>query len=261
MSYGGDDDRRAFAVTINWVFTCISLCAVTLRLVSRRLLEQTRLELDDGMIVVAMMVILARTIWLTVNVSMGFGLHLQFLLKTDPVAALKLAPSSYALTILSLWTFVFPKVPVVMLLVRLFTTTSKRLGRILWCMLAFLFFWDMIMTVISVVKCDPVKKNWQPKSPGKCWDPRIYLYMGYFLTAYSAFLDMVYAIYPMFKVWQLQMEQSRKLLIVVSFSLGIPAGIMAIIKCSTIKSLIEAGDPTCKCFCLVQLCAVMTDIP
>ncbi|EAT82264.2 hypothetical protein SNOG_09929 [Parastagonospora nodorum SN15] len=246
MAYGGDHDRRAFAITINWVFTCISLCTVTLRFASRRLLEGSRLEIDDGMIVFAMLVVLARTIWLSVNVSMGFGRHLTDLLKEDPANALRLSPSSYGLTVLSLWTFVIPKIPVVALLTRLFVISTKRLGRILWTMLAVLIVWNSIMTVIAFAKCDPVRKNWQPALPGTCLNPKIYLYMGYFSGAYSAFLDFVYAIYPMVKVWQLQMEQSRKTLIVLSFSLGIPAGIVSIVKITTIASLLEAGDPTCK---------------
>ncbi|KAH3912823.1 hypothetical protein HBI56_238400 [Parastagonospora nodorum] len=244
MAYGGDHDRRAFAITINWVFTCISLCTVTLRFASRRLLEGSRLEIDDGMIVFAMLVVLARTIWLSVNVSMGFGRHLTDLLKEDPANALRLSPSSYGLTVLSLWTFVIPKIPVVALLTRLFVISTKRLGRILWTMLAVLIVWNSIMTVIAFAKCDPVRKNWQPALPGTCLNPKIYLYMGYFSGAYSAFLDFVYAIYPMVKVWQLQMEQSRKTLIVLSFSLGIPAGIVSIVKITTIASLLEAGDPT-----------------
>lgn len=68
----------------------------------------------------------------------------------------------------------------------------------------------------------------------------------------------------MMKVSQLQMDKSRKALIILSFSLGIPyvnkqlpylctipntpmvsAGIVSIVKITTIKSLIDAGDPTC----------------
>jgi hypothetical protein len=198
MAYGGDVDRRAFALTINWVFTCISigrtdatcylvpaLClpttaAVTLRIVSRRLLDRIHLDLDDGMILFAMAVILTRTIWLTINVSMGFGKHLHVLLKEDVLTTIKLGKSSYGLTALSLWTFVLPKVPVVALLVRLFTTNGKRLSRTLWSTLAVLIVWNGIMTILTFVKCDPVRKNWQPQVLGKCWDPRIYLYMGYF---------------------------------------------------------------------------------
>jgi len=122
MACGGDDDRRAFALTVNWVFTCISSFAVTLWLVSRRLLERTRLEIDDGLILFAMLVILTRTIWLSVNVSMGFGRHLLVLLKEDPITTAKLSPSSYGLTALSLWTFIIPKLPVVALIIRLLSS-------------------------------------------------------------------------------------------------------------------------------------------
>jgi hypothetical protein len=146
------------------------------------------LDLFDNATNCRQVVILTRSIWLTINVSMGFGRHVVDLLADDPANAVKLARSSYGLTALSLWTFVLPKLPVVALLVRLFTTHSNNFSRILWSSLAFLLAWNSAMTIITFVKCDPVHKNWQPRTPGKCWDPRIYLYMGYFSGGKSPYL-------------------------------------------------------------------------
>jgi hypothetical protein len=101
------------------------------------------LDLFDNATNCRQVVILTRSIWLTINVSMGFGRHVVDLLADDPANAVKLARSSYGLS---------------------------------------------AMTIITVVKCDPVHKNWQPRTPGKCWDPRIYLYMGYFSGGKSPYL-------------------------------------------------------------------------
>jgi hypothetical protein len=95
------------------------------------------------------------------------------------------------------------------------------------------------MTIVTFVQCNPVEKNWNPEVPGTCWNPKIYLHMGYFsgcmhsvqagcaytntIVAYSGTLDFIYALYPVFQVSTLQIERSRKIVIAVSFSLGIPS--------------------------------------
>ena len=119
-------------------------------------------------------------IWLTVNVSLGFGRHLNDLFAEDPTRTLKLAKLSYCFAALNLWAYVLPKLPVVALLVRLFSTHTKRFGYILWSLLGFLIMWTIALTIVTFVKCDPLQKNWNPMLPGTCWDTRIWLYMGYF---------------------------------------------------------------------------------
>ncbi|RWA10747.1 hypothetical protein EKO27_g4372 [Xylaria grammica] len=66
----------------------------------------------------------------------------------------------------------------------------------------------------------------------------------FLIKAYSATLDIAFAIYPSLQISKLQMPRSRKVLICVSLGLGIPAGIITIYKLTTIYTLIEAGDPT-----------------
>ncbi|OCL05428.1 hypothetical protein AOQ84DRAFT_399564 [Glonium stellatum] len=243
--YGGDTDRRSFLITINWVFCSIALCAVTLRLVSRRMLEKKNWEIDDGFIVFAMTIIVAKTIWMTVNISMGYGRHLEALLAEDPVKTMKLARSSYSINAISLWTWTLPKLPVVALLVRLFQVYSNNLSRVLYSLLGFLLLWNSVMTIVTFVQCSPVEKNWNPRVAGTCWNSKIYLGLGYFAGSYSATLDFIYAIYPMVRISKLQMERSRKILIAASFSLGIPAGIVSLYKTTTIAALLNEKDPTC----------------
>ncbi|KAF2787642.1 hypothetical protein K505DRAFT_316339 [Melanomma pulvis-pyrius CBS 109.77] len=244
MSYGGDEDRRSFLLTTNWVFFSISLFLVTLRLVSRRMLEKNKWQIDDGLIILAIFVILLKTIWMTVNVSLGYGRHLTDLLAEDPVKTMKWARSSYGINAFAFWTFTLPKLPVVALLVRLFEVRNQHLGKILWTLLTILIIWNTLMTIVTFVQCTPVEKNWHPMTPGTCWNPKIYLNLGYFSGAYSATLDFIFALYPILQVSKLQMETSRKIIIAASFSLGIPAGVVTLYKLTTIETLINQNDPT-----------------
>ncbi|KAF2708825.1 hypothetical protein K504DRAFT_380677, partial [Pleomassaria siparia CBS 279.74] len=189
----------------------------------------------------------AKTVLMTSNISMGYGLHLLQLIKEDPINSGKLSPNAYAITAISLWTFVLPKFPVVALLVRLFSINSRHLGKILYSMVGILAVWNLMMTIVTYVKCNPAKKNWAPATPGTCWDPAIYLNLGYFsggIVACSALLDFIFALYPILQVSKLQMERSRKVLIACSFSLGILAGVVSLYKLTTIKRLVNAQDPT-----------------
>ncbi|KAI1396626.1 hypothetical protein F4819DRAFT_123341 [Hypoxylon fuscum] len=243
MAYGGDSNRGSFLNIINWVFCSISLAVVILRLISRRLLSN-HWEVDDGFIVLAMAIILTRTIYLSLCIHLGFGQHLASLVTQNPENALSLTRLVVIAEAISLWTWSLPKLPVATLLVRLFGTYRTKLAPILYSLVAFLIAWVIILTVVTFVQCNPVALNWNPELSGTCWDPHIYLGMGYFATSYSAALDFTFAIYAICQISSLQMERPRKILIALSLGLGIPAGITTLYKISTIASLTNAHDLT-----------------
>lgn len=134
---------------------------------------------------------------MTVDVSFGNGRHIADLLAEDPIKASKWARSgrttatsnmllqanshlAYGINALAFWTFTLPKLPVVALLVRLFEVRARHLGKVLWSLLAILIIWITMMTIVTFVQCNPVEKNWNPMVPGTCWNPKIYLNLGYF---------------------------------------------------------------------------------
>lgn len=124
--------------------------------------------------------VLTRTIYISYCIHLGYGQHLHQLLEEDPVKATKLARLLIILLAVSLWTWTIPKFPVAILLVRLFGRTTPYLAIILYSSLAFLAVWVTILTIVTFVQCNPISKNWNPLLPGECWNPRIYLNMGYF---------------------------------------------------------------------------------
>ncbi|KAI1767183.1 hypothetical protein GGR53DRAFT_483341 [Hypoxylon sp. FL1150] len=244
MAYGNDLDRGPFLNTIHWTFLSISLVVVSLRLISRRLLEKKHWEIDDGYIVLAMAVILVRTIYIAVCVHLGFGQPFDTLMAQDPEKTIRLTRLLTILEAMSLWTWTLPKLPVATLLVRLFGGTYKRLGPILYCLVVFLIIWVTILTVIAFVQCTPVERNWDHGVDGTCWDRHVYSTIAYFTIAYSAALDFAFAIYAICRISSLQIERSRKVLIALSLSLGIPAGGITLYKLSTIVSAFDENGPT-----------------
>ncbi|RDA89841.1 hypothetical protein CP533_6960 [Ophiocordyceps camponoti-saundersi (nom. inval.)] len=238
MSYGGDVNRGPFLDVINWVFCAIALAFVALRLVSRNLREeQGRWGFDETCLIFAVAVILARSIYITYCIHLGFGRHLHPLLEADVGETVRLTRHLVILEALSLWTWALPKLPVAILLYRIFGKFKRGLGIILYSLVAFLIAIVVVQTVVTFVKCQPISKNWNPTVPGRCWNPDIYTDIGYFAGAYSAALDFGLALFASTQVFGLQMEKSRKMLIAASLSLGIPAGVTTCIKLAMIASL------------------------
>ncbi|PHH76380.1 hypothetical protein CDD80_1562 [Ophiocordyceps camponoti-rufipedis] len=238
MSYGGDVNRGPFLDVINWLFCSIALAFVALRLISRNLREeQGRWGFDETCLLFAMAVILARSIYITYCIRLGFGRHLHPLLEADVRETVRLTRHLVILEALSLWTWALPKLPVAILLYRIFGKFRRGLGAILYSLVALLIAIVVVQTVVTFVKCHPISKNWNPTVPGRCWNPDIYTDIGYFAGAYSAALDFGLAFFASTQVFSLQMSKSRKMLIAASLSLGIPAGVTTCIKLAMIASL------------------------
>ncbi|TVY82052.1 hypothetical protein LSUE1_G002175 [Lachnellula suecica] len=263
MSYGGNTNRGPFLNVINWVFNAIALVTVILRLASHYLREKGRWTNDDAFIILAMVSVvwslhlktgqmlnqllqqaanLARTIYVNVCISMGFGKHLLPMLEEDPVHATKLLRLLVILQAIGLWTFTLPKLPVVALLVNLFGKNNRKIAYILYSAVGGLVLLVFIMTITTFVQCDPVSANWTLK--GKCWPKYVNVDLGYLAGSYSAFLDFALALYPILQISRLQMERGKKIVLACSLSLGFLACITTIYKLTTISSILDVGDPT-----------------
>jgi hypothetical protein len=122
---------------------------------------------------------LVRTIYVSVTITMGYGQHLHHLLEEDPINTVALGRLLIILQAIGLWTFTLPKLPVVALLVRLFST-KKRLAIVLYSMVIVLILLVFVMTITTFAQCTPIERNWNPTiKAGRCWDPNINLSLGY----------------------------------------------------------------------------------
>ncbi|PSR83007.1 hypothetical protein BD289DRAFT_292604 [Coniella lustricola] len=264
MSYGGDVNRGPFLNVIDWVFCSLALFFVTLRLVSHGSRHDKKISwgVDEALLVFPLALILARAIYISYCIHLGFGQHLLALLEVDPVQTVELSRLLVILEAISLWTWALPKLPVAILIYRVFGTYRRRVGVILFAVVGFLLAVVVVQTVVTFVKCTPIEKNWNPTQVvGTCWNVAIYDDIGYFAGALSAALDFGFAIYAISQVFTLQMEKSRKIMIAVSLGLGIPAGIVTCIKLSTLGTL-DYDDVTFSTVSLevwnsVESCALM----
>ncbi|KAI0843255.1 hypothetical protein F5Y06DRAFT_254422 [Hypoxylon sp. FL0890] len=97
------------------------------------------------------------------------------------------------------------------------------------------------ITCVSVVlrwlQCRPVRLIWDSDAHGTCWNRDLILGVTIFAASYSAFMDFVLAGLPWPIIIKLQMRTSEKIGISVAMSMGVCAGITAIVKCTKFSVL------------------------
>ncbi|KAI9685245.1 MAG: hypothetical protein M1822_004618 [Bathelium mastoideum] len=144
------------------------------------------------------------------------------------------------------WSFLsvtLPKVGVAFLLIRIFrpkpwvstTIMSMALGLFVICIVGF---------IICFVQCTPVAGQWDPyRYPDvHCWSRNVQI--GYALvgSSASACLDFLFAVYPGFVIWKLQMPLWKRLSTMAFMGLGIGSFALAVIKVYSNSTLL--GNPS-----------------
>jgi hypothetical protein len=99
--------------------------------------------------------------------------------------------------------------------------------------------WFIILTVnISLglsamlpwLQCTPINAAWDLSVQGNCWDKHVMLYYNIFSGAYSAAMDFALALLPWQLLMTLQMKKKEKIGAGIAMSMGLLAGIAAIVK-------------------------------
>ncbi|KAB5523063.1 hypothetical protein GE09DRAFT_1229810 [Coniochaeta sp. 2T2.1] len=90
------------------------------------------------------------------------------------------------------------------------------------------------------VRCSPPSKSWNINEPGKCWEPHVYVNFGMFAAGYSAAMDFVLAMLPWRIIWKMRMNRREKFGVTVAMSMGVVAGVTAVVKVTTIPTMASA---------------------
>ncbi|OTB04629.1 hypothetical protein M426DRAFT_261904 [Hypoxylon sp. CI-4A] len=87
-----------------------------------------------------------------------------------------------------------------------------------------------VSVILRWLQCHPTRLIWDSSVGGTCWDRNLILGFTIFAAAYSAFMDFVLAALPWPIVIKLQIRTSEKIGISIAMSMGVCAGITAIVK-------------------------------
>ncbi|KAJ4355065.1 hypothetical protein N0V95_003283, partial [Ascochyta clinopodiicola] len=204
---------------------------VALRVGTRIFSKGSGLGMDDYITVFCVVVMLVTCILITIGTQYGLGRRMEAI---DPPLIPRALKWNVIISSVLIWTFSLPKFAIIATLKRIlnygFKTTILFWGLALSsqaCILATSVWWYK--------QCDPVEFGWNRTIPGgKCASTKVMSDLGYFTSAYSAFLDVFFAMYPIPFIMRLNMPLKNRIL--VSLALGLREGCILVV-CSSLPTL------------------------
>ncbi|KAI1416676.1 hypothetical protein F5Y13DRAFT_205513 [Hypoxylon sp. FL1857] len=240
------DEYSSFANQVLWSLFGITTVIVGLRIVARLHFGPRRragLGLDDYITLFCLILSLVVSILVTIASEYGLGRHVNELNDDERIHALKYNAIINAVLI---WQFSLPKFAIIAILKRILNYGIKT-AVLFWalgitsqaCILAVSIWWFK--------QCDPVEFGWDKSiKGGTCADIKVMSNLAYFTSAYSAFLDIFFAFYPIPFIMRLNMPLRDRLAVATALSLSSLAFVASVIKLSALGQAfaISATDPT-----------------
>ncbi|KAI1138908.1 hypothetical protein F5Y05DRAFT_382864 [Hypoxylon sp. FL0543] len=225
-----------------WSMVSILTVVIALRLYCRLSFGRVNLGADDCVVVLCLVVAFVDCIFTTIGINYGLGKHYDTLDPADAVLALKW---SVIASTVNVWVFSLPKFAIVAILKRILNFGTKTA----------ILFWSLCITsqacilatsVWWVHQCKPPAYGWDKSIKGTCAPVTVIQNLGYATTAYSAFLDMFFALYPVPFIMKLHMPLKNRIAISAAMSLSVSASGVSIYKLSIFNQVFEvlARDPT-----------------
>ncbi|KAI0846446.1 hypothetical protein F5Y00DRAFT_264640 [Daldinia vernicosa] len=242
----GRDDYDIFANQVLWSLFAVTTIVVALRVVCRLhygTYQRAGLGLDDYITVLCLVLSLVVCILVTIATDFGLGRHVYELSDYEKTNALKYNAIINAVLI---WQFSLPKFALIAILKRILDYGPKT-AVLFWalgitsqaCILAVSVWWFR--------QCDPVEFGWDKTiEGGTCADIRVISSLSYFTSAYSSFLDIFFAFYPIPFIMRLKMPLRSRIAVAGALSLSSLAFVVSVIKISALGRAfaLSTTDPT-----------------
>ncbi|MCJ1347138.1 hypothetical protein MMC31_005359 [Peltigera leucophlebia] len=239
-AYEKENRGTAFLV-IALFFTILAFIFVSLRIYTRIWITRA-FGWDDGTIILSLVLAAVSTAFNVPEVIAGYGQHLSHLSDHQVIEVLKW---NYLATPLLVFSLATSKISICLFLFRVLDQARVKFKR------SFLYAIMLLLTLISVPsagyalgQCQPVRKLWDPTTPGRCQDPRIFLNLGYANGAVNAFSDFALALFPVSFIKNLQIRYSSKAVLVVLMCCGVVCGALAITRTVLTGDLAVQSDIT-----------------
>ncbi|KAL2130630.1 hypothetical protein VTI74DRAFT_6131 [Chaetomium olivicolor] len=245
MGLWEEEDYGVLADKACWAMFAVTTVIVGLRVFCRAWYGRARgggLGVDDYITLGCLAVFLATCILITMGSRHGLGRHLKTLPKENLVPALKY---NVIISAVLIWTFSLPKFAIISTLQRILSPGLKTT----------IFFWGLGLSSQACIlatsvwwfkQCDPVERGWDQSVPGTCAPVSVLANLGYFTSAYSAFLDVFFASYPVPFIMRLNMPLKTRLAVSTALGLSALACVVSIYKLAIFGQVFDimAVDPT-----------------
>ena len=259
----GDASRAPALLAVSIVFGLLATVSTLLRLGVRFM--SRKLGWDDAMIAVAILLLIAQTVFTGLAVRAGDGRHEYYLTIPQVQEALKW---NYVTEILLFLIIPFTKISIC-----LFVARIKNTGWLRWLLrgiIAGLVITTIVPFVVLFVQCHPIDAFWD-KDAGTCLSPQIlndvnYVQVGksfatsllfrkcvLIMLAYSIASDCMCSFLPVVILWKVQMRQRLKVAIWGLMSLGLVCVI-------SLSSSIAADSPSATACAAVRMSLFVEDL-
>ena len=201
-------------LVLTTVFGIIALVTTIMRLASRKM-KKVPFGWDDAFIVLASLwtYVMLGIEW-TLVVRSGVGHHLTEINPLDAVLTLKMIIPFEAIYALANCCM---KLGILFFYLRLFGSDSK-FRKSVWVVGIIILLWAIHIILETFLICRPLSLNWDPTVKGICGDRNAMFVVA---GATNMVTDLMVMVLPVPTIWGLHMPTSRKLGIMVIFSLGI----------------------------------------
>ncbi|MCJ1279146.1 hypothetical protein MMC21_006970 [Puttea exsequens] len=248
-----DQNHDAEVYTVSVIFSVLAILAVAVR-VSSRHMKSVAFGIDDALVVIAMIIFLAQTVFICVGVHLyGLGRHLWALQPAQFVGFEKVRPgSSSAISVFpivmkftrtkpfsqQLWYTVgtlqctgllLTKISVLMLFHRIFIIPVFRL--LLKIIGVVMLLWWVGTILADTLICIPIAANWDPTISAHCGNKQslaIVPPIPWIVT------DLIILLMPLPMVWKLQLPRLQKVGLACLFLLGGFAMVASCVRYSTL---------------------------
>ncbi|KAK3377228.1 hypothetical protein B0T24DRAFT_511729, partial [Lasiosphaeria ovina] len=224
------NDNRAPVLEISmYVMVSVSLLFLGLRCGCKARYGKP-FAVDDYILVVAWIFLVAYTGLVVSATKHGLGRHLKTISHADQVEAHRLLGTADFFVIISI---AISKSSFAVTLLRLtFHTWHKAL---IWTIIITVNLLMWTTAIFIFTSCTPLGRVWDPTVPGTCWNSRRLLDYNVFSGAWSASMDFVLALFPWLLIMRLNMRRVEKIGVCIAMSLGVLSGITGVIKTAYIN--------------------------
>ncbi|KAG8671943.1 hypothetical protein FPOAC2_05305 [Fusarium poae] len=241
------DDFGIIADKACWSMFAITTVVVVLRLISRQFFGKGNvgggIGWDDFITAFCVVVMLVTCIMITIGTHYGLGRRLDDI---DPALIPGALKWNVIISSVLIWTFSLPKFAIIATLKRILDYGLKTT----------ILFWGLAISSQACIlatsiwwykQCDPVQFGWDRSiEGGTCASVQVMSDLGYFTSAYSAFLDGFFALYPIPFIMRLNMPLKNRILVSIALGLSFLACILSIYKLTIFGEIfvVLAENPT-----------------
>ncbi|KAF1935160.1 hypothetical protein EJ02DRAFT_439416 [Clathrospora elynae] len=222
---------------VAYVSGIVSIIVVAMRFASRYV-GGNKLWYDDWLHLAAVILVIPLTVALLLNLEAGIGHHIWDLTYPRVVA---IGKWSYIETILWGVEMLLIKYSILCLYIRIFP--NLWLKRVIFAFMAFTALFTLPLLFLAAFQCIPVYAIWdlQEQGTAKCID---YIAVLRLTVVYEIIAETMLFSIPIPTVWKLQMKTSKKIQLLVFFSLGICVIIASIVRLPFLSGVVDTIDPT-----------------